>query len=145
MVALAAVAATCSLAAARTAIRATRATVPSLAGGHVPVPADPKAIDRVVCFDGAMGVSLASGGTAGDVAWLAFAPAKSGWRVLRSEGGYKLGLYADGGRLDVVLPVYKKSDPNCCPSGGFDWAGYLYAGGKLELVGIWHTAKFKRP
>ena len=40
-----------------------------------------------------MAVSLASGGTAGDVAWIGFAPAGGGWRPVKAVGGYKLRLF----------------------------------------------------
>jgi hypothetical protein len=133
----------CSLGAARAAIRSTQPRVPSLAGGTVR--ADPAAADSVVCFGFAMAVSLASGGTAGDVAWIGFAPAGSGWRPVKEEGGYKLGVFRYHEELEVVLPVYRASDPNCCPTGGFDRAFYRFDGKSFVVAELLHTKRFSRP
>jgi hypothetical protein len=133
----------CSLASARAAIRATKPRFPSLAGGTVL--ADPAQADYVVCFNGAMAVSMASGGTAGDVAWIGFAPSGHGWRFLKAEGGYKLGLFRSHEQLEVVLPVYKRSDPNCCPTGGFDRAFYKFDGTTFIVTELLHTKTFTRP
>ena len=133
----------CTLASARAAIRTTKPRVPSLAGGTAPT--DPAAADTVVCFGGAMAVSIASGGTAGDVAWIGFAPAGGGWRAVKEVGGYKLGLFLAGERLEVVLPVYKRSDPNCCPTGGFDRAYYKFDGTTFVVTELLHTKTFTRP
>ncbi len=87
-------------AAIRAAIRAAKPHVPSLAGGSVLV--TPKEVDGLLCLDFTrdgrtdLAFTVASGGTAGDVAWVALARAKSGWRVVHSQGGYKLGLYRVG-------------------------------------------------
>ncbi len=133
----------CSLAAARTAIRSTKPRIPSLAGGTIP--ADPALADDVVCFNGAMAVSIASGGTAGDIAWIGFAPAGGGWRVVKAVGGYKLGLYKHEDELEVVLPVYRRTDPNCCPTGGFDRAYYRFDGTRLVVTKLVHTKTFTWP
>jgi hypothetical protein len=133
----------CTLASARAAIKTTKPRIPSLAGGMVA--ADPAMADTVVCFGGAMAVSLASGGTAGDVAWIGFAPMNGGWHAVKTEGGYKLGLFRSHQQLEVVLPVYKNSDPNCCPTGGFDRAYYTFDGKKLVVTELIHTKTFTRP
>src|SRR3981081_1709615 len=122
----------CSLASARAAIRTANPRVPSLEGGTMP--ADPASADHVVCFGTAMAVSLASGGTAGDVAWIGFAPEGAGWRPVKAAGGYKLGLFVSHEQLEVVLPVYRRSDPNCCPTGGFDRAFYRLDGKRLVVT-----------
>ena len=133
----------CTLASARAAITTTKPRVPSLDGGTTP--ADAAAADNVVCFGAAMAVSIASGGTAGDVAWIGFVPAGNGWRPVKEVGGYKLGLFLAGERLEVVLPVYKRSDPNCCPTGGFDRAFYRSDGKRVILTELLHTKTFTRP
>ena len=133
----------CTLASARAAIRTTKPRVPSLNGGTTP--ADASSADYVVCFGGAMAVSIASGGTAGDVAWIGFAPAGSGWRPVKAVGGYKLGLFLYHDELEVVLPVYKRSDPNCCPTGGFDRAFYRFDGKGMVVTELLHTNTFTRP
>ncbi len=133
----------CTLGSARTAIRATKPRVPSLAGGTVP--ADAASADTVVCFGSAMAVSFASGGTAGDVAWIGFAPAGAGWRPVKVEGGYKLGLFRFGAELEVVQPVYRRNDSNCCPTGGFDRVLYRFDGKSLVVTRTWHTQRFTGP
>jgi hypothetical protein len=133
----------CTLASARAAIRTTKPRVPSLDGGTAP--ADAAYADNVVCFGGAMAVSIASGGTAGDVAWIGFAPAGGGWRPVKAVGGYKLGLFLYHDELEVVLPVYRRSDPNCCPTGGFERAYYKFDGKRVVVTELLHTKTFTRP
>jgi hypothetical protein len=133
----------CTLASARAAIRTTKPRVPSLDGGTAP--ADAASADKVVCFGAAMAVSIASGGTAGDVAWIGVAPAGGGWRPVKAVGGYKLGLFLSHDELEVVLPVYKRSDPNCCPTGGFDRAYYKFNGTTFIVTELRHTKTFIRP
>jgi hypothetical protein len=90
-----------------------------------------------------MAVSIASGGTAGDVGWLFFVPAGSHWRLAGSGSGYKLGLFRSNSDLDVVQPVYRKNDPNCCPTGGFDRTRYRWDGKRLVVAKTWHTKTFR--
>jgi hypothetical protein len=138
-VALAAAATTCSLATAQAAIRATKARVPSLAGDGGPMAADPKLADEAVCVGRLTVVSLASRGTAGDTAWLAFVRTGGGWRVVKAASGYKLRLVQRGAELEVVQPVYRRSDPNCCPTGGLDRLRFRLDGQKLVVTRRWHT------
>jgi hypothetical protein len=90
-----------------------------------------------------MAVSIASGGTAGDVGWLFFVPDGSHWRLARSGSGYKLGLFRASSDLDVVQPIYRKNDPNCCPTGGFDHIRYRWDGKHLVVAKTWHTKTFR--
>jgi hypothetical protein len=105
--------------------------------------------DKVLCFDVTgdgrtdMAVSLFSGGTAGDVGWLVFVPGASGWRLTGSGSGYKLGLFRSGSKLLAVQPVYRKDDPNCCPTGGFDRTLYRWDGSRLVVARSWHTKTFQ--
>ena len=147
MVALLAVGVTtCSLATAKAAIRATKAEVPSPASPQEPpIRADPALANQVVCLDRVLAVSIASGGTAGNTAWLAFVGTGAGWRVLKAKGGYKLGLFPRGDQLEVVQPVYRRRDPNCCPTGGYDRVLYRYDGRQLVVTRRWHTRLFRRP
>ena len=92
-----------------------------------------------------MAVSLASGGTAGDVDWIGFAPAGGEWRPVKAVGGYKLGLYLYHDELEVVLPLYKRSDPNCCPTGGFERAFYRFDGKHLVVTELLRTKTFTQP
>ena len=132
----------CDDAAARAAIRATR---PHFAALGPPQFWPAKAADRLVCFDADgdgltdMAVSLFSGGTAGDVGWVFFAAKPDGWRLAGHGSGYKLGLRRAGARLEVVQPVYRKPDPNCCPTGGFDHTLYAWNGLELAAARTFHT------
>jgi hypothetical protein len=138
--------AACSPAAARTAIAQTK---PKLALVADRVLITPDQADGVLCFDltadgrNDMALSLFSGGTAGDVGWLVFVPDGARWRLAASGSGYKLGLRRLGSGLEVVQPVYRKKDPNCCPSGGFDRALYRWNGRRLVVARTWHTKTFR--
>jgi hypothetical protein len=92
-----------------------------------------------------MAVSLFSGGTAGDVGWLFFVSDGARWRLARSGSGYKLGVFRSGSGLLEVQPVYRRTDPNCCPTGGFDQTLYLWRGGRLVAARSWHTKTFRPP
>jgi hypothetical protein len=141
---LAAAATACSLATARAAIRATKAHVPTLAGpNEPPEPANPALADRVACAGLVIAVSISSGGTAGDTSWLAFVRGGSAWRVVKSAGGYKLGLFAHRGEIEIVQPVYRAHDPNCCPTGGFDRTRYRFDGNRLVVTRHSHTRRFQ--
>jgi hypothetical protein len=143
MTSVPALAATCSHATARAAIRATKLRVPSLAGGSVVV--TPTEVDGLICVDFTrdgrtdLAFTVASGGTAGDVAWVAFRRTQSGWRVAHSQGGFKLALDRVG--LDLVdsQPVYEKKDPNCCPTGGSDHTRWHWNGTRLVVARSYHS------
>src|SRR4051794_13868673 len=133
---------TCGDAAARSAVRYAK---PRIATVGEPQTFPPKAADRPLCFDATgdgltdMAVGLFSGGTAGEVAWVFFAAKPDGWRLAGWGGGYKLLLRQAGKRLEVVQPVYRSNDPNCCPTGGFDHTPYGWNGAKLVLQRSVHT------
>ncbi len=137
----------CGTATARSAIKSTHVEIPMLSG--MKAPADPKYVGTVICFDFTrdgrtdMAVSIASGGTAGDIAWILFTGSASGWKVAHTEGGYKLGLYRLGGDVATSVPVYKKPDPNCCPTGGYDHERWHWNGSKLALARRWHDKSYK--
>jgi hypothetical protein len=137
----------CLRSTANAAIRATKPHVPSLAGGSVLVA--PNEVDALLCFDFTrdgrtdLAFTVASGGTAGDVAWVALARTPSGWRVVHTQGGYKLGLYRVGSDLVDSQPVYKKNDPNCCPTGGFDHRRWHWKGTRLVLARSYHSSSYR--
>src|SRR3954452_19503699 len=133
----------CTKAAANAAIRAST------------LPADVKdltrqrlaGVDSIICHDltgdrrADMAVTLASGGTAGDIAWAAFARTGSGWHLAGSNAtGYKLLLQRVGRDLVETQPVYRKNDPNCCPTGGFDHRRFHWNGRALAVTRRWHDA-----
>jgi hypothetical protein len=102
-------------------------------------------VDKLICHDLTrdgrrdMAVTLASGGTAGDIAWAAFARAGTHWRLVAANAnGYKLGLFLAGRDLVESQPVYRKQDPNCCPTGGFDHRRFHWNGHALAVVRRWH-------
>jgi hypothetical protein len=108
----------------------------------------PDQADQVLCFDATgdgrpdMAVTLASGGTAGEIGWLFFVGG-SGWRPAGHATGYKLVLIRSGRGLETVQPVYRSHDPNCCPTGGFDRTLRRWNGRKLAIVRRWHTKAFR--
>jgi hypothetical protein len=110
---------------------------------------DPDTADQVICFDFTrdgrldIAVSIASGGTAGDVGFVVFRRAASGWRIALTGSGYKLGLFRLGGDVATSQPVYRKNDPNCCPTGGFDHARYHWNGSRFAAARRWHTRTFR--
>jgi hypothetical protein len=138
----------CSAAAARAAIAEAKPRL-ALIGDKVLI--RPGQANRVLCFDATgdvrddMAVSLASGGTAGDVGWLLFVSIGALWQLSGSGTGYKLGLFQSGPKLEVVQPVYRAKDPNCCPTGGFDHTLYGWNGSRLVVARTWHTKTFKAP
>ncbi|HEY8028231.1 MAG TPA: hypothetical protein VIE38_01850 [Gaiellaceae bacterium] len=107
------------------------------------VPVDPKSIDGLVCTDDTMAIALASGGTAGDVGFVLFHRTSSGWRVARTEGGYKIGVFKLGGDVQVVQPIYRFNDPNCCPTGGFEHVRFHWNGSRFVVGRSWHTRNFR--
>jgi hypothetical protein len=132
----------CGDAAARSAIRYAK---PRLAPFGEPMVVQAKSAGQVLCFDATgdrvtdMAVSLFSGGTAGDVGWVFFAAKPGGWRLAGQGTGYKLLLRRTAAGLEVVQPVYRRSDPNCCPTGGFDHTVFRWNGTKLVTDRSFHT------
>jgi hypothetical protein len=87
-------------------------------------------------------VTLASGGTAGDIAWAAFQRAGKGWRLVASNAdAYKVDLHRAGADLIESQPVYRRTDPNCCPTGGFDHRRFHWNGTRLAAIRVWHDRK----
>lgn len=64
-------------------------------------------------------VPLLSGGSGGVFTTLLWTRAGAGaWKFagpLQSGAGH-LAVYIVGGKINVVTPIYKGNDPNCCPS-----------------------------
>lgn len=137
----------CNVAAAKAAIRATHPKMALLSGS--PVAVDPASVDRVLCYDFTrdgrtdMAVTIASGGTAGDVGILVFRATPSGSAVALKRPGYKVGLFRVGGDVVTSQPIYKAKDPNCCPTGGFAHDRYRWRGRRFVLLRSYHAKTYK--
>src|SRR5919198_4337899 len=80
-------------------------------------------VDAVYCRDLTrdgkrdMTATIHSGGTAGDIAWIVFRRVGSHWRLaLGHLKAYKVGVSFKRGDLIETQPVFRESDPNCCPT-----------------------------
>ncbi|HTZ06620.1 MAG TPA: hypothetical protein VMB53_12850 [Gaiellaceae bacterium] len=135
----------CAIPAARRAILAApalRTLRPTLENGGGP--------DRVICHDltrdgrGDMAVTIFSGGTAGDIAWVVFRrTAAGGWKLAHAQlHAYEVGLVRRGADLVESQPIYRRNDPNCCPSGGFDHTRYHWNGSRFVVTRRTHTVHF---
>ena len=137
---------TCNLSVARRAIAATHLRMKLLGDSAVVVA--PSSADQVLCHDFTrdgrtdVAVTIASGGTAGDVGFAVFRSTPSGWQVALARSGYKLGLFRVGGDLVSSQPIYEKNDPNCCPTGGFDHLRFHGNGRRFVVARSWHTRSF---
>ena len=140
-------AASCSSATAKAAVKQVKPHIRSLA--NAPMLVTPAMVDQVLCFDFTsdgkpdIAVTVASGGTAGDIGWVALAKRGSGWKLILTASGYKLGLFRLGNDLADSQPVYRKNDPNCCPTGGFDHQRWHWNGTRMLRVRVWHTKSYK--
>ena len=140
---------TCTVAAGKRAVAGANLRMKLL--GASPVRVGASSVDRVLCHDFTrdgrtdLAVTIASGGTAGDVGFAVLqARPAGGWRVALAHSGYKLGLFRVGGDLVSSQPIYAKNDPNCCPTRGFDHTRYHWNGKRFVVTRTWHT-RFFRP
>jgi hypothetical protein len=138
---------TCSQAVAKSAIAVTHLRMKLL--GDTAVRVDPAGADQVLCDDFTrdgridLAVTIASGGTAGDIGFAIFRATRNGWRVVLTRGGYKIGLFRMGGDVASSQPIYRKNDPNCCPTGGFDHVRYRWNGARFVVARSWHARSFR--
>jgi hypothetical protein len=137
----------CAQTTADPALRLVRPHVIALGGR--PLLVTPSNRDEVTCFDFTrdghpdIAVTVSSGGTAGDIGWIVLVRKGSGWRLAHSEGGYKLGLVRKGSDLVSTQPIYRRNDPNCCPSGGFDHERWHWNGSRFVRIRLWHTNHYR--
>ena len=149
MLAVPAAALTCTLAAAKAVVRTTHLTIPasqSVSGGAYRT--SPGDVDGTICIPlpggkKAMVLTVGSGGTAGDIDWAVYVSSGGGWRLALVRGGYKLGLARKGADIVETDPIYKKNDPNCCPSGGFAHTRWHWNGSKFVVVRTRHDSKYQ--
>jgi hypothetical protein len=135
----------CSIAAARSAILqapALRELAPTVRNGGGP--------DTLICHDltgdgvPELAVTVFSGGTAGDIAWVVFRRSSGRWRVAYAQlKAYKVGLFRVGGDLVESQPIYRANDPNCCPSGGFRHRRFHWNGTTFRVVRTWHDGSYR--
>jgi hypothetical protein len=143
----AAAAPACTLPQARAAVASAKPRIPGPANGLVTVA--PGSVDRVICFDFTrdgrtdLAMTVASGGTAGDIGWLVLRRTGAGWRLALGRNGYKVGIVRLGGDVADTQPVYRSGDPNCCPTGGFDHQRYHWSGSSFVVVRTWHTKTYR--
>jgi hypothetical protein len=78
-------------------------------------------------------ITLASGGTAGNLGFLVYRQAAQAPQLAAWQGGYKLGLLVERGRLVARQALYSGWEPNCCPS-GFTYDTYALQNGQLQLL-----------
>jgi hypothetical protein len=137
----------CTAAGARSAILATpalRTLRPTVRYGGGP--------DRVICHNltgdavADMAVTVFSGGTAGDTAWVVFRRSGGRWKLAYAQlHGYKVGLFRRGTDLVESQPIYRASDPNCCPSGGFAQRSFHWNGTTFVVTRRSHSTRFAPP
>jgi hypothetical protein len=146
---VAATALACNTPAARAVVESSRLLLPasqSLSGeAYRILPSD---VGGTICFalpggKKAMVVTLASGGTAGDIGWAIFVGSGRTWRPALVRGGYKLGLVRKGADIVETDPIYGKNDANCCPSGGFVHTRWHWNGEKFAVARTWHDSKYQ--
>jgi hypothetical protein len=136
----------CNLAAAKRAIASTHLRMTLL--GNKAVRVSPASADRVLCHDFTrdgrtdLAVTIASGGTAGDIGFAVFRSTPGGPQVVLARDGYKLGLFRVGADLISSQPVYKRNDPNCCPTGGFDHQRFHWNSKRFVVARSWHTRSY---
>lgn len=78
--------------------------------------------------------AIASGGTAGNTNFgilLGRAGGAPG-RLALYRSGYKIGVAATAGKPEVLQPIYRRDDPNCCPS-SFEIRRYRWTGERFTL------------
>ncbi len=107
-------------------------------------------VDRLVCGDFTgdgqrdLAATIFSGGTAGDTAWVVFRANGRRWRLaFRDLHVYKVGIFQRGGDLVDSQPIYRKNDPNCCPTGGFLHRRFHWSGARFKIVRTWKTNAFR--
>jgi len=96
-------------------------------------------LDNVVYgdFDGdareEAAITLASGGTAGNVGLLVYRQGAAGPELAAWRNGYKLWAAAENSQLVVREPIYAGWEANCCPT-GLSTARYLLGPSGLQAV-----------
>jgi hypothetical protein len=108
-------------------------------------------VDTVICHDltgdgdPELAATIFSGGTAGDTAWAVFRRVGGRWRVAFSAlEVYQVGVVREGSDLVESQPVFRRDDPNCCPTGGVDHRRIRWRDGRFVVVARWHDSRYRR-
>jgi hypothetical protein len=139
----------CNLAAGRNAVKTSHLTIPaSQSASSEPYRVSPGDIGGAICIrlpggKVAMVLTVESGGTAGVIDWVVYVGTSKGYKLSLARGGYKLGLTRIGTDIVETDPVYKKNDPNCCPTGGFVHTRWRWNGKEYAILRTWHDSKYR--
>jgi hypothetical protein len=121
-----------------------RAVVKRLALGD-PTVADP--VYKVLCgsFTGpgsrTMVVSLWGPGNSGPAEWVVFRWYGNTWQFLMKQPA-AASITAAGNDIRQTLPIYRPSDPRCCPTGGTKSRLWHWNGSRF-VAGPWHVTRAK--
>jgi len=116
-------------------------------------PATFAGVSRPICQDltgdrrPEMALVRKSTGSAGTDGWAVLGRTEDGrWHLaaLKSDVTH-VGIRVSGNEVLEATPVYRKGDPNCCPSGGWTLRHYRLAEGKLSQRGEDHLPAIKPP
>ena len=113
------------------------------------VPEGVSAASTPVCFDftrdgrGDVAFGILSGGTAGATHWAVFRGVQTSSRrlsrrfrkVAERYSGPKTRVLREGRLLGVQVPIYRREDPNCCPTGGAGRVLYRVRRTRIVRVG----------
>lgn len=84
--------------------------------------------------------TFASGGTAGDTGWVILTATGRRWKVLIVQPqAYKVGVRIQAGDAIELQPIYRKNDPNCCPTGGVQHRRFHWNGTRFVVTKSWVT------
>lgn len=102
-------------------------------------------VGQVICADFSsdgqidMAVTEGTPGSAGVIGMAIFVASPNGWIVgLSHPNDYQPTLVSLGDDLLEYVPVFRKGDPNCCPTGGTNDMLYRYTRGHFRVAFAWH-------
>jgi hypothetical protein len=90
-----------------------------------------------------MVVTVSGGGTGDIVGWAVLRAVPGGWRLahVRAGGMHLVVRVPARPRGDIVerAPIYRATDPGCCPSGGYRHRRLRWNGARFVLVAQWRS------
>jgi hypothetical protein len=140
----------CGRATARAALVATKVRLD--AAGDRRIGMAPRRAHQVICFDFTrdervdLAVTIASGGTGGNLGFIVFRHSVRGWVIALKRSGHKFRIARVGGDVVASQAVYRhykngEADAMCCPTGGFDHERFHWNGVRFVRVRAWHTER----